>query len=299
MNLYLVGHKNLAVECVCKVMGRNFWRCEWALSSGCWVDVGYRRPCEGAGSGGYLCCLYRTGWLRALLCCWGCRRSQVWEAASLEQGRVWWGTAQGVLAGCAGEQWGNLGYQRCSTIMDGNHPEEGTHPPGKLKAAGLIEGFQVWCKVKWFTIREISFPVCCGFLFLVFFFHYLSSMWLILLPVQRNLCFWQDLQQELLLSPDKSHPILGLRHSHQKSSHGFVLHWIKAKAATARTHLISCEYYYQLTEWNFVVLLRGFSCSSLSCANESQCVCNIQASAFYYDLNSGLLTQSGIGNTWL
>lgn len=151
-------------------MGMNFWRCEWALSSGCWVDVGYRRPCEGAGSGGYLCCLYRTGWLRALLCCWGCRRSQVWEAASLKQGRVWWGTAQGVLAGCAGEQWGNLGYQRCSTIMDGNHPEEGTHPPGKLKAAGLIEGFQVWCKVKWFTIREISFPVCCGFLFLVFFF---------------------------------------------------------------------------------------------------------------------------------
>lgn len=58
-------------------------------------------PCEGASSVVYLCCdvsLHKGPALGSCLPAEGAGMSQVWKAASLEQGRVWWGTALGSVS---------------------------------------------------------------------------------------------------------------------------------------------------------------------------------------------------------
>lgn len=218
MNISLVGHKDLAVECV------------WAgISEGVsglgaqgaeHTDVRWRRPCEGASSGGSLSCGVS---LQNRLALGSGLLLRVQEEPGLE----------GRLCRRAVRELGTPGDAAQSWME--TSPEEGTHPPGKLKAAGLIQGFQVLCcKVKWFTISETSFPVLGGFFSISCH------------PCASSCCLSKGIsvfQHELLLSPDKSHPILGLRFSHQKVL--MVLFCTGSKQRQLllkRTHLISCEY---------------------------------------------------------
>lgn len=53
----------------------------------------------------------------------GAGMSQVWKALSLEQRRVWWVTALGVLAGCARQQQGDQDTWTCGALMDVNQPQ--------------------------------------------------------------------------------------------------------------------------------------------------------------------------------
>lgn len=129
-------------------------------------------------------------------------------------------------------------------------PEEVTHPSRKLKAAGFTQGFQVRrCKVKWFTITETSFPG------VLVFFPLVAICVAHLAACPKEFLFLTRLSARAPPQPRQIPSSSWITPLTSKSSHGFVLHWIKAKAATVRTLLISCEYYYQLREWNFVVLL--------------------------------------------
>lgn len=175
--------------------------------------------------------------------------------------------------------------------MDENQ-SRGVDTPTK-EAAGITQGFQVWyCKVKWFTISETSFT---GFFF----------------PIACHLCGSSCCLSKGISVSDKTpskssssaqtNPIQFLDYAtHIKKFSWFCSALDQSKGSYCESTS------YKL--WIFIISSQsgillcscgGFSCSSLSCANESQCACYMQASAFCYDLNSGLLTQSGIGNTWL